>query len=131
LRFICPNWTKEELKDLEHGYGTSGEVDDQYGGSPRFVVSVDINSSAVQQTDARLMLQGKLSFRFEGAAVGPDWLSSLLKAKYYTDETDTTPERAYEKYSENNVEWDFASPTACDLVLREYKVLVDNDKRHG
>jgi hypothetical protein len=26
-------------------------------------------------------------------------------------------------------EWDFASPTACDLVLREYKKLLDKDKK--
>ena len=26
------------------------------------------------------------------------------------------------------MEWDFASPVACDLVLREYKKLLDKDK---
>jgi hypothetical protein len=39
------------------------------------------------------------------------------------------PEQAYEKYSENNVEWEFASTTAYDLVLREYEALLDNDKK--
>jgi hypothetical protein len=54
LRFICPNWTKEELKELEHGYGdrySTGEVEsrfDQYGGYPRAVVSMDTSSSDVQ-----------------------------------------------------------------------------------
>ena len=61
--------------------------------------------------------------------MGPDWPSSLLKAKYDTDETATTPEQAFEKYSENNVEWEFASTTAYDLVLREYEALLDNDKK--
>jgi hypothetical protein len=45
------------------------------------------------------------------------------------DETATTPEQAYEKYKEKNVEWDFASPATCDLVLREYKKLLDNDTK--
>lgn len=135
LRFICPNWTVEELKQLEHGYGDrfpSGEVEsrfEQHGGSPRFVVSLVVHSSAVQQKDAKLMLQGKLSLWSEGTAVSTDWPSSLLKAKYDTDETATTPEQAYEKYSENNVEWEFASTTAYDLVLKEYEALLDNDKK--
>ena len=47
LTFICPNWTKEELKELEHGYGdryTPWEVEshfDRYGGYPRVVVFSD------------------------------------------------------------------------------------------
>jgi hypothetical protein len=135
LRFICPNWSKEELKELEHGYGDrfpAGEIEsrfEQYGGSPRFVVSLDTNSSDVQLKDAKLVLQGKLSLWSDGTAGGPDWPSSLLKAKYNTNETATTPEQAYEKYNEKNVNWEFASPTACDLVLRGYEKLVDNDKK--
>ncbi len=61
--------------------------------------------------------------------MGPDWPSTLLTAKYDTDETATTPEQAYEKYSEINVEWEFVSTTAFDLVLRKYDALFDNDKK--
>ena len=135
LRFICPNWTVEELKELEHGYGDrfpSGEVEsrfEQYGGSPRLVVSLDVNSSAVQLKDAKLMLQGKLSLWSDSTALGSDWPCSLLKAKYDTDKTATTPEQAFEKYSESNVEWEFASTTAYELVSREYEALSDNDKK--
>jgi hypothetical protein len=93
------------------------------------VVSLDVDSSAVQLKDAKLMLHGKLSMLFERTAVGPDWPSSLLKAKYDTDETATTPEQAYAKYIEKNVEWEFASNTASDLVLSEYEALLDNDKK--
>ncbi len=72
------------------------------------------------------MLRGNLSLRSEKTALDPDWPSSLLKAKFSTDETTTTPEQAYEK---GMFEWDFASPVACDLVLREYKKLLDKDKK--
>jgi hypothetical protein len=135
LRFICPNWTKEELKELEHGYGDrfpSGEVEsrfEQYGGSPRSVVAMDTDSSDDQLKDAQLLLQGKLSLWSASTALAPDWPSSLLMAKYNTDETATTPEQAYDKYEEKNVEWEFACPAACELVLREYEELVDNDKK--
>eukprot|EP01033_Poteriospumella_lacustris_P018018 gene18018-12918_t len=132
LRFICPNWTKEELKELEHGYGDrfpSGEVEsrfEQYGGHPRLVVAIDADSSDDQLRDARLLLRGKISLWSANTALAP---SSLLKAKFSTDETATTPEQAYEKYTEKNVEWEFASTTAYDLVLREYEAMSDSDKK--
>ncbi len=135
LRFICPNWTKEELKELEHGYGDrfpSEEVEsrfEHYGGNPRLVVAMDTDSSDDQLKDAQVLLQGKLSLSSANTAVGSDWPSSLLKAKFTTDEIATTPEQAYEKYKEKNVVWEFTSPAACDLVSREYEALLDNDKK--
>ena len=82
LRFICPNLTKEELKELEHGYGDrfpSGEVEsrfEQYGGYPRLVVAIDTDSSDDQLKDAQLLLRGNLSLRSEKTALASDWPSS-------------------------------------------------------
>jgi len=135
LRFICPSWSKEELKELEHGYGDrfpKGETEnrfEQYGGSPRLVVAMDTDSSDEQVKDAKLLLQGTLSLSSARSALGPDWPSSLLKAKFNTDEIATTPDLAYEKYTEKNVEWDFASPAACNLVFKLYEELKVNEKK--
>jgi hypothetical protein len=101
--------------------------------SEAFPVGVKDNSSVStipsKLKDAQLMLQGKISLWSANSALAPDWPSSLLKAKFSTDETATTPEQAYEKYSVNNVEWEFASTTAYDLVFGKYEALLDNDKK--
>jgi hypothetical protein len=134
LRFICPNWTMGELKELEHGYGdrfSSEKMEsrfNQYGGCPLSVVALGTDNSDDQMKDARLLLQSRLSLSSANVAFTSDWPCSLLKAVYNTDEIATTPEQAYEKYKEKNVQWDFSSTAAYDLVFRVYEARMDYDK---
>eukprot|EP00981_Chlorochromonas_danica_P010955 scaffold3556_cov254-Ochromonas_danica.AAC.1 len=64
VRFVCPNWTVEELKLLEHGYGDRfppQEVEsrfERFGGSPRAVVANETSISETQERDASLLLKG-------------------------------------------------------------------------
>lgn len=73
LRFICPNWTVDELKQLEQGYGDrlpSSEVErrfERFGGSPLSVISLDANWSDVRKNDAKMLLRGDLSLWSESA----------------------------------------------------------------
>ena len=66
LSFICPSWTKQELKELEHGYGNRLSTDemerrfDLYGGSPRSVVAFDPQSPDEQLYNVRRLLRGKI-----------------------------------------------------------------------
>eukprot|EP00974_Lingulodinium_polyedra_P071435 6911255-Lingulodinium_polyedra.AAC.1 len=49
-----------------------------------------------------------------------DWPSSLLKARYCTDETAVTPEEAFSKYLEKNVIWEYSNTRAMELVHAKY-----------
>lgn len=108
VRFICPNWTVEELKLLEHGYGDRDSPEEiarrfeRFGGSPRAVVAQDPLLSETQERDASLLLKGGL-WSDLSAMMSGDWPSSLLKARYGVEETAVTPEEAYNKYLEKNV----------------------------
>ena len=65
VRFVCPNWTLEELQLLEHGSGDRfppeevESVFERFGGSPRAVVANDTSISETrQENDVRLLLKG-------------------------------------------------------------------------
>ena len=94
-RFVCSNWTKIELKALEHGYGdriTPEEVEsrfERFGGSPRAVVVNPPNISESIVSDASIILKGIKDWS-DFSAMNEDWPSSLLKARYQTTELATT-----------------------------------------
>jgi hypothetical protein len=124
-RFVCPNWTKDELRQLAHGYGDlipPHEVDrrfERFGGSPRAVVANPPSISESKVSDASIILKGvKLWSDF--SAMNEDWPSSLLKAKYATNEIAKTSVDAYEKYLELNVLWDYSCDRAKDMVHSKY-----------
>jgi hypothetical protein len=125
VRFVCPNWTVEELKMLEHGYGDRflpQEIEsrfERFGGSPRAVVANDPNISETQEKDASRLLKG-VHLWSDLSAMGADWPSSLLKARYSTDETAVTPEEAFSKYLEKNVIWEYSNTKAMEQVHAKY-----------
>eukprot|EP00981_Chlorochromonas_danica_P015456 scaffold12238_cov221-Ochromonas_danica.AAC.1 len=49
-----------------------------------------------------------------------DWPSSLLKARYSTEETAVSPEKAFNKYLEKNVIWEYSNTRAMELVHAKY-----------
>ncbi len=124
-RFVCPNWTLEELQFLEHGYGdryTPEEIKsrfERFGGFPRAVVVNPIRISETQERDASLLLKG-VHLWSDLTAMSADWPSSLLKARYDTEETAVTPEEAFEKCVENNVIWEYSSTRVMELVHAKY-----------
>jgi hypothetical protein len=125
VRFVCPNWTVEELKMLEHGYGDRFLPQDiesrleRFGGFPRAVVANDGNISETQQKDASRLLKG-VHLWSDLSAMSADWPSSLLKARYSTNETAVTPEEAFSKYLEENVIWEYSNAKAMELVHAKY-----------
>jgi hypothetical protein len=125
VRFICPNWTVEELKALEHGYGDRRSPEEierrfnRYGGFPLDVVTNVEIVSVVQESDTRRLLMG-VNLSSELFAMSVERLSSLFKARYSTEEIAKTPEEAYNKYVETNVIWEYSSPRAMELVHAKY-----------
>lgn len=126
LKFVCPHWTVDELQLLEHGYGyrfPPQEFDsriERFGGSPRAVVASDSSiSESNQEKDTRLLLRG-VHLWSDLSAMSADWPSSLLKARYGTNEAATTPEEAFNKYLEMNVVWEYSSSRAMALVHSRY-----------
>ena len=129
VRFVCPNWTVEELQLLEHGYGDRfppEEVEnrfERFGGSPRAVVANAMRVSEPQENDARLLLRGRVhlwSDMSAFSAIQPDWPSSLLKARYSTEVAAVTPEEAFNKYLETNVIWEYSNTRAKELVHAKF-----------
>ena len=119
VRFICPNWTVKELQLLEHGYGDRyppEEVEsrfERFGGSPRAVVANETSISETQESDARRLLKGvHLWSDLSATAMSAEWPSSLLKARYGTEETAVTPEEAVNKCLEKNVTWECSNTRA-------------------
>jgi len=125
VRFVCANWSVEELQQLEHGYGDRvrpEEVEsrfERFGGSPRAVVANEPNIAETQERDAILLLKG-VHLWSDLNAMSADWPSSLLKARYCTEETALTPEDAFHKYLEKNVIWEYANTRAMELVHAKY-----------
>jgi hypothetical protein len=125
-RFVCPNWTKIELKALEHGYGDRippEEVErrfELYGGSPRAVVANPPNISESKVSDASIILKGIKAWS-DFSAMNEDWPSSLLKARYQTTELATNASDAYDKYVELNVLWDYSCERAKEMVHAKYE----------
>eukprot|EP01031_Cornospumella_fuschlensis_P029571 gene29571-35696_t len=107
VRFVCPNWTVEELQLLEHGYGDRfppEEVEnrfERFGGYPRAVVANETSISESQEKDATLMLKG-VHLWSDRSAMSADWPSSLLKARYSSEVVAATLEEAFNKYLEKN-----------------------------
>jgi hypothetical protein len=134
VRFVCPNWTVEELQLLEHGYGDRFlpvEVESRFeifGGSPRAVAVNETSISETQERDARLLLKG-VHLWSDLVAMSAYWPSSLLKARYSTEQTATTPEEAFNKYLEKNVTWDYSNTRAMQLVHTKYDEAGEADKR--
>ena len=130
-RFVCPNWTKIELKALEHGYGdriTPEEVEsrfERFGGSPRAVVANTSNISESKVSDASIILKGITLW----SAMNEDWPSSLLKARYQTTELATSAGDAYDKYLELNVLWDYSCERAKEIVHARYELVEEDTKR--
>lgn len=126
VRFICPNWTINELKLLEHGYGDRippGEVEkrfERFGGSPRAVVANTPSISESKVSDASIILKGIKPWS-DFSAMNEDWPSSLLKARYHTTELATNSGDAYDKYVEPNVLWDYSCERAKEMVHAKYE----------
>lgn len=134
VRFVCPNWTVEELKLLEHGYGDRfppEEVEsrfERFGGSPRAVVANETSISETQERDASLLLKG-VNLWSDLSAMSADWPSSLLKARYSTEETAVSPEKAFNKYLEKNVIWEYSNTRAMELVHAKYDLADEATRR--
>jgi hypothetical protein len=125
-RFVCPNWTKIELKALAHGYGDRippEEVEkrfERFGGSPRAVVANSLEISESKVLDAAIILKGIKPWS-DFSAMNEDWPSSLLKARYQTTELATNANEAYNKYVERNVLWDYSCAHAKEMVHAKYE----------
>jgi hypothetical protein len=133
LRFVCPSWKTAELIALEHGYGDR-QTEDQVvsrcsnsGGNPRAVVANPLELAFCKAEDARILLRG-VRLWFAISAMDTNWPSSLLQAKYSTDEVTRTPREAFDKYIENNVVWDYSCERAKALVYEEYKRIDKQEK---
>lgn len=134
ITFVCPNWTLEELKLLEHGYGDRfppEEIERRYerfGGSPRAVVANDPQISETQDRDAGHLLKSVYP-RSGLSAMSTQWPSSLLKAQYSTDEVSVTPEEAFNKYLETYVTWEYSTSRAKELVHARYDKADETTRR--
>jgi hypothetical protein len=133
LRFVCPSWKTAELIALEHGYGDR-QTEDQVvsrcsnsGGNPRAVVANPLELAFCKAEDARILLRG-VRLWFAISAMDTNWPSSLLQAKYSTDEVARTPREAFDKYIEHNVIWDYSCERAKALVYEEYKRMGKQEK---
>lgn len=133
LEFIvCPNWTLEELKLLEHGYGDRVGPDDvekrfeKFGGLPRAVVAGSETVTETRRKNAKLVLQGIQLWSDVNAI---DWPSLLIKGRFMTEKTAETPGEAYDKYREGNVMWDYSNTRAMELVHETYDKASEAEKR--
>jgi hypothetical protein len=133
LRFVCPSWTKAELIALEHGYGDRQSEEQvvqrcgNNGYNPRAVVANPPEMVFCKAEDAIILLYG-VRLWFTTSAMDTNWPSSLLQAKYSTDEVARTPSAAFEKYIENNVIWDYSCGRAKALVYEGYQRINTEDK---
>jgi hypothetical protein len=125
LFFVCPNWTVDELKLLEHGYGDRHSPEEieklfkRFGGIPRAVVANTGTVADYRRKHAKLLLKGvMLMDDLDG--MNADWPSSLLKARYNSDAIAMTPEEAFNKYREGNVVWDYSNAEAMEFVHETY-----------
>jgi hypothetical protein len=77
--------------------------------------------------DARILLRG-VRLWFAISAMDTNWPSSLLQAKYSSDEMACTPSAAVEKYIENNAAWDYSCDRAKAIVYEEYQRIDKREK---
>lgn len=134
VRFICPNWSVKELQLLAKGYGNRGTAEEverrfeRFGGSPRAVVANEASVSETQEKDESRLLKG-VHLWSDLSAMSVDWPSSLLKARYSTEQTAATPEEAFNKYLEKNTTWDYSNTRAMELVHTKYDEAGEAEKR--